>query len=1051
MSLPRSGDFSRQASGMLSLATKVAATCACLWLTACGPDLPVGVELAMEEIPDRVDFNQHVRPILSDRCWSCHGPDAGSRQAGLRLDREKDVFATLAMSGRTPVVAGNLGSSELVRRILSEDPEVMMPTPESHLTLSDRERALLVRWIDQGAEWKGHWAFLPVEDPEVPTNPDAFPEPLTEVDNFINDRLSQEGIAPASRAQDEILIRRLYLDLTGLPPTPPQIDDWLGNPSDEHYRETVEELLQTDAHAERMTMEWLDVARYADSHGLHADGERTSAPFRDWVIEAFRSNMPYDTFLIYQLAGDLIDKPTYESRMGTAFLRMHPQTSEGGAIAEEYRLSYVFDRVNTIATGLLGLTMDCARCHDHKFDPLSQEEYYSFSAFFNTVDELGMTANDGDLAPAIQIADEDTRAQLATYIEDIKRTDRRREDVAISAAQLADFSKRLEGERPSLQLDFERVGGDRLDGTDVKVPESFDLVNDDERGTVGQFDETFDFLRAGDHGRVRNHEPLSVSAWIKTFRRESGQEQTIISNSGTKEDSWRGMDFYLDDENRLNISLAHVQPSELIKLRTVDSLRTNTWYQVGFTYDGSGRASGTHLYVNGELAEYEIRYDNLTGSFYGSTCKHWENCDLRPLRIGRSHRTFTGDDAIFEGRMDDLRIYRSDIAPRDSAYWARTQVLRELQKERAPAIDTLPRMMVMEEMTHPRRTFILNRGAYDSPGKEVRAKTPEAVLPFPDDLPENRLGLTKWLLSPDNPLTGRVIVNRYWQLFFGQGLVTTPHDFGSQGALPTHPALLDYLTSRFREDWDLRELVRLIVLSDTYRRSSVPTEEQREKDPENLLLARGARYRLPAEMIRDNALAASGLLNREVGGGSVKPYQPEGLWFEKLNFSQALMRYKQDHGDSLYRRSMYTFIRRTVPPPFMTTFDASGRDVCIVKRQQTNTPLQALNLLNDPQFVEAARVLAQRVQEDSGEEVDEQLRYAHRLVTGRKAREAELEVMRSLYEREHRRFQDSTAAARALLAVGEYPVADELDAAHTAALASVGNVLFSLDAAYVRY
>ena len=1045
-----------------------------LFFSSCGPALPDAVALELEQLPADVDFNQHIRPILSDRCYSCHGPDEKSRQAELRLDQESGLYAELKQTGRTPVVPGSPAKSELVRRILSHDAEVVMPTPESHLTLSAREKALLVRWIEDGAEWKDHWAFLPIADVAVPDNPEGYPTARTPVDNFIHSRLAEEGLEVSEEAEPEVLIRRLYFDLTGLPPTLEELDAWLADPSPEAYAAKVEELLATDAYAERMTTEWLDVARYADSHGLHADGERNSAPYRDWVINAFRQNLSYDTFLLHQLAGDLIGQPTYGSRMATAFLRMHPMTSEGGAIDEEYRLSYVFDRVNTVATGLLGLTMDCARCHDHKFDPLSQEEYYSFSAFFNTIEELGMTANDGDFGPVIQVADDSIRGLLAQYEASIGELGRQRAAVTLSEAELREFAANLPAEapEPAVRVPFDRLAEGKVDGR-YAASGSFALRQDSLRGSVGYFDGEHGDLQIGLQGDLTVDEPMGATVWINTTKRQAGQQQKMLCSTGNKEDSWHGIDFYLDDANHLGISLAHQRPVELIELRSVDSLLTGRWYQVGWTYDGSGLASGVRLYLDGKLLEAEVLHDKLTGSFDPAPCAHWMGCAKMPMRVGRSNGADTGDNGIFRGMMDDMRIYYAQLSPtdiaraygrepdrqaqqlagllRDTNYLDLTRKLGEVHRRRAAAVDTLPRMMVMDEMSHPRQTFILTRGAYDAPGRPVELGTPAAVLPWSKQYAQDRLGLAHWLLSPDNPLTSRVTVNRYWQLFFGQGLVSTPHDFGSQGSLPTHPELLDYLATRFREQWDVRELVRTLVLSGTYRRSSVPTEAQRAHDPENLLLARGARYRLPAEMIRDNALAVSGLLTRRVGGESVRPYQPPGLWFEKLNFSQALLHYVPDEGDKLYRRSMYTFLRRTTPPPFMTTFDATGRDVCLVRRTETNTPLQALNLLNDPQFVEAARVLAQRVQNEGGRgTAAEQLRTAYRLVTGRRAREEELAVLQSLYSSELDRFKADRSAADSLLVVGQFPVDESLEAAHTAALASVSNMLFSLDAAYVK-
>lgn len=1042
-------------------------------LTACGPDLPEAVAIEYANLPGEVDFNQHIRPILSDRCWSCHGPDAEARQADLRLDQ--------------PMTKDGPGWKEVAYRVLSDDPEIMMPVPESHLSLTDREKALLVRWIEDGAEWKDHWAFLPIEDPELPDNPEDFPAARTGVDNFVHSRLNEEGLTTRGPAQNETLLRRLYLDLTGLPPSLEAIDAWLADPSDEAYAAKVDELLDTDAFAERMTMEWLDVARYADSHGMHADGIRTSHPYRDWLISAFRRNLPFDTFIRYQLAGDLLPEPTRESVLATAFLRMHPMTAEGGVIDEEFRLSYVFDRVNTVATGFLGLTMDCARCHDHKFDPLSQEEYYGFSAFFNTMNELGMTGDDGDYGPVMVVSDPETEAKLQQFTEETRRLDQERASVSkrksLSGEELEQFLAKIE-DRPDFYLPFDAFAEERLDRK-TEGTESFAVVVDEERGRVGEFDHPYDIVSAKGQATGEMHEPLSGTVWINTQKRDSSLVQTIMGTTSSKNEyAWRGMELYLDTANRLTLRLVHRLPDDLIEVQTMDSLRIGQWYQVGFSYDGSGVASGVQLYLNGGMPEVTVLHDALTGSFDPVPCPEWMGCDHRPLRIGRAWRTFTGDDGVFKGRMDELKLYNSVVSPvtvareyktsrstredesmpptsedpilthlqrSDAAYRRFTEQLRKLQAKRWPYADTIAGIMVAREMQRPRATYVLDRGAYDAPGKEVTVNTPAKVLPWSQEYPQNRLGLAQWLTSEDNPLTSRVLVNRYWQLFFGRGLMDTPHDFGSQGSLPTHPRLLDYLAASFREHWDLRELVRLIVLSDTYRRSSTPTEEQQSADPENLLLARGPRFRLPAELIRDNALAASGLLNDRVGGQSVKPYQPKGLWIEKSQFSHALLNYVPDSGDKLYRRSMYTFIRRTSPPPFMTTFDAGSRDICLVKRSQTNTPLQALNLLNDPQFVEAARVLAERVQRESSAESDDQLRLAFRLVTGRRAEEAELEVLRSLFEEELERFREDRAAAKGLLAMGEYPQPKDLDPARTAALASVNNVLFSMDAAYVRY
>ena len=1050
-----------------------------LCLSGCSHDLPADVELAYADLSQRIDFNQHIRPILSDRCWSCHGPDEGSRQAGLRLDTETGAFAALTSGNGFAFKPGSVAGSEAIARMTSDDPELVMPTPESKLTVSPREIALIAKWVEQGAEWKDHWAFLPILDPEVPANPDGYAA-ANPVDHFINTRLAQEKMTANERAGDERLLRRVYLDLTGLPPTPEQLDDWLADPSDKHYAAIVDELLTTDAHAERLAVEWLDLARYADSHGMHADGYRTSYPYRDWVLAALKKNMPFDDFIRQQVAGDLIPEATREQRVASAFNRMHPITAEGGVIDEEMRLTYVFDRVNTVATGMLGLTMDCSRCHDHKFDPLAQAEYYGFSAFFNNFNELGMTGDDGDFGPYMLLPDSAARQALDQLDAKLTAINRERSAVTVTPQELEAFlaTESVRAPAPDDALDFETIrpssDGQRIDDI-AWATTSTSLIDDPERGRVVLFDNGFDdvYLDAG-YGVITATDELSASIYVLTTKRDSAKTQTIMGTAGGKNHGYRGQDFYLDDQNRLNFRLIRTLSDDAFHVRTTGSLRTGGWRQVGFTYDGSGRAAGVRLFIDGELQPQQIMLDNLRGSTEPVITEHWLSGGNRQLRLGQSYRSSSGENGIFVGRMDELKLWNRALSPlemqrlfepdgvadNDAAQYhlltnnpTYKEAHENLRRERAAQLaiqDTLVRLMIAEEMQQPRQTYRLDRGAYDARREEVFPTTPAAILPFPEDFPKNRLGLAEWMLLPENPLTARVAVNRYWQLIFGRGLVSTPHDFGSQGTLPTHPQLLDYLATDFRESgWDIRALLRQMVLSETYRRSSKATPGNRETDSDNLLLARGPSGRMPAEMIRDNALAASGLLVEKTGGPSVRPYQPDGLWIQANNFSQALLRYVPDHGDKLYRRSIYTFNKRTAPPPFMTNFDVMDRSICSVERSNTNTPLQALNLLNDPQFVETARVLAQRVQAEAGTP-EEQLTRAFRLVAGRKPVVAEQTVLARLYEEELARFTANPVAADSLLAVGEYPVPDHLDRVKTAALASVGNVLFSFDEAYVK-
>ncbi|MTB50984.1 DUF1553 domain-containing protein [Lewinella sp. W8] len=1050
-----------------------------LIFSSCGSDLPPAV-LAMEDhIPETVDFNQHIRPILSDRCWSCHGPDAEARTASLRLDTEEGAFASLASGAGHAFVSGRPGKSVALARMVSTDPETVMPPPESKMSLTAREIALVNRWIEQGAIWKDHWAFLPIEAHEVPDNPAGYPAENA-LDHFINERLRQEGLTANPRADPERLLRRVYLDLTGLPPSPEVMDRWLAEPSDAAYRQLVEELLTSEAHAERLAMDWLDVARYADSHGLHADGWRMAWPYRDWVIEAFQRNLPYDQFITQQIAGDLLPEPSRGSLVASAFNRMHPMTAEGGVIAEEFRLGYVADRVNTVATGMLGLTMDCSRCHDHKFDPISQKEYYGFSAFFNNFRELGMTGDDGNFGPYLLLTDEVQDNILAAYEQQLGILRQDKGSVTVSDQELEAFLRNAGPQpvRADHTFTFDRIASDgqghRIDRHAWATEETtFPTVPG--RGRVAQFDHPYDdiYLDEGIAG-IQSHDPLSVSLMIRTTKRDSSLMQTLLGNAGGKNEAWQGTEWYLDDENYLHLRLIRTMPDDLLHVVSRDSIKVNTWTQVGFTYDGSGEAIGVQLYLNGRAVEQETLVDNLRGAIYPVNHEAWRNVSSRKTRLGQAYRAFTGENGIFLGQMDDLRIFKRPLtqlemaqqvnAPppisRDVAtehllrtaprYRETMEKFRKIQGERLALLDSTPRLMISEDMNRPRTTFVLDRGAYDAPLEPVQPQTPASILPYSEDLPPNRLGLARWIFDDRNPLTARVAVNRYWQLIFGQGIVKTPHDFGSQGALPSHPHLLDYLAVQFRDNgWNVRDLLRMMVLSDTYRRESHAEREQREADPENVLLARGPSVRLPAEIIRDNALAAAGLLHREVGGPSVKPYQPAGLWIQSNNFSRMLLTYEADTGNKLYRRSMYTFIKRTAPPPFLINFDASGRDVCTVKRSTTNTPLQALNLLNDPQFVEAARVLAQRVQhEKSGP--DQQLAHAFRLVAGRRPAPEETEILKRLYVEELARYAEHPALADSLLLVGEYPVPEELDRSTTAALTSVSNMLFSFDEAYVK-
>ena len=1054
-------------------------------LTGCDRiEIPEEVAKAKMKLPDQIDFNLHVKPILSDRCFSCHGPDNNKREAGLRLDLPGTAFAKLISGNGKAITPGKPASSELAHRILSTDPEYKMPPTGSNLYLEPAEMATLIKWIEQGAEYKPHWAFIPPAEHQIPETKNKSWTSYNPIDNFIFATLERHGMEPSTPADKERLLRRVTMDLTGLPPTIQEIDDFLKDDSPGAYENVVDRLLQTDANAERLAMEWMDVARYADSHGMHADGWRYMWPWRDWVIESFKNNMPYNTFASWQLAGDLIPNATKEQILATAFNRNHPMTAEGGVIDEEFRLLNVFDRTNTTGIAFLGLNLECAKCHDHKFDPISQKDYYKMSAFFNNIKELGMTGNDGNYGPMAFLSDEATDSKLLELDRKIKDWETNFTFSDEKVASIVSFvEKKYENEvLPGLltYLPFDKIDSVRgkkeamIDGHPGCTTTGTPTLAAGKVAQALEFNDGYDELYLEKTGDFEMTDAFSVALWVNTTKKEKGKTQVLIGNAGKKDMGWRGWDFFLDSLNQLSLRLIHSLPHNYIHVSSSSSsIPLHQWTQVAFTYDGSGKASGVHLYVNGSEVSATIQYDRLYKSI--KTIHNNGRPAGAPLTIGKANRIFTGENGIFEGRMDELRIFSADLTALEIARLAgaehkitddllkqhrlrRTREfekhqleLRNLRKKKLELVSSIPEIMVMEEMPDPRPMYVLDRGLYDAPLEQVAPGTPESISMFADTLPKNRLGLAKWLFDQNNPLTARVTVNRYWQMIFGRGLVKTSEDFGNQGSLPTHPELLDWLAIYFQEsDWDLKKLLKLMVMSATYRQSSAANRELQNKDPENLWLARGPSHRLQAEMIRDNALAASGLLVRKVGRESVKPYQPEGLWTEKNNFSHKLHDYIPGTGEELYRRSLYTFIRRTSPHPAMIAFDAGPRDVCTVRRETTNTPLQALVLLNEPGLVEAARVMAERIQAEAGNNLNDQITLAFRLSTSRKPTARELDILTGTYHSQYQKYKQNPRQAEALLTVGEFRSGKKVDKAKTAALTIVANALLNHDEAYTK-
>ncbi|TDI65876.1 MAG: DUF1553 domain-containing protein [Bacteroidetes bacterium] len=1054
-------------------------------LLACKPSLPDDTTLAHQELPDKIDFNFHVRPILSDRCYKCHGPDEKARKAGLRFDQEEAAFAMLdSAEGTFAIVPGNLKKSQMVRRISSVDPDFQMPPPESNLSLSDREIEILKRWIDQGAEWKLHWAFIPPKKAELPkvSNPDW---PHNPIDLFIQGRLKREGLGPSPEATNEKLIRRLSFDIRGIPPSLEEIDIFLADTSPGAYEKVVDGLLSSQSYGERMTLEWLDLARYADSHGYQDDLERSQWPWRDWVIRAFNQNMPYDQFVTWQLAGDLFPEASYEQKLATAFNRNHKITQEVGVVDEEYRVEYVLDRVNTFSTSFLGLTVGCAQCHDHKFDPISQKEFYSLFSFFNSVPEAGRVEYGVEVAdPSIPLPDSivekytnHIQSLVSAQQQEVASYERSRWEKGL---ELSDMNIQLEGsgQIPSGLIAYYSL--DYIENNEVqeelRTSKSAKVVN----GLApmpGKFSGGLEFtgqnyLDLGPIKELSFKRPVSISFWLYTI--ENGARGTLIApkpyQDGRKPGFMLGT---FDDGIRFELTSPSSDDTHKISVQTKHILPGNQWVNIVLTYDGSGKARGIKLYLNGVAKDLDITKDNLQGTTTTSTS----------ILVGfNSTDCFSCPKGLIRSRMDELMIFNRGLdknevqslagynplkslmtKPNKSDHdikrlfyhqlhhsdpdyqmlttWLSEYKVREMRTETVVLNPT----MVMAEMDTIRPTYVLDRGKYSAPTERVYMSTPKHVLPFPNEYPKNRLGLAQWLFDDQNPLTARVAVNRYWQMIFGRGIVVTTEDFGSQGDLPSHPELLDWLALEFRSSgWDVKKLIKTMTMSATYRQSVAVGPQLSKRDPNNILLARGPQVRLQAELVRDHALSISGLLSDQIGGPSIKPYQPKGLWLQVASGNQPLKEYIQDHGQDLYRKSMYTFWKRSLPPPSMITFDASTREQCAVRRQSTSTPMQALVLLNDPQFTEASRLFAQRMLVEGGTMEEERIRFAFRLATSRHPNEKEVSLLADLLEFQKEIFKAAPERALRLLRIGEYPLNTDLDITELAAYTVVANAILNL-------
>lgn len=1038
----------RVARRRLATCLLIELACLALWLSG-----SAGRALAA----DGLSYRRDVAPILSDKCFMCHGPDEGSREADLRLDRRSE--AEHVLSPAEPE------ASELLRRVLADDVDEVMPPVDSRLRLSPEEKQTLRRWILSGAEYESHWAFVPITRPEVPNStagPDGWPR--GPVDRFIAAALRDVNLLPAPEADRSRLIRRLTFDLTGLPPTLAEIDAYLADDTPGAYERVVDRLLASEQFGVRMASDWLDLSRYSDTYGYQVDRDRYVWPWRDWVVRAINANLPYDQFITWQLAGDLLPEPSDDQILATAFNRLHPQKVEGGSVPEEFRVEYVADRNHTFATAFLGLTLECARCHDHKFDPLTQKEYYQLFAFFNNIDEAGLYSffTSSVPTPTLLLTDPADRGQIRLLEEEIAKAEQRGREIARRSKLRANewLSSRVDGQRSYLPGEIAHLDFEELPNTaattrpkNVAVP-----------GKIGKAAQlTGDDGIKLEVGNFSRNQPFTVALWVNT---PDLKERAVIyhrSRAWTDAAS-RGYQLLLE-EGRLSASLIHFWPGNAIRVRMRDPLPVQSWHHVAVTYDGSSRADGLQIYLDGMPTKCDTIRDHLTKNITGGGNDE--------ITIGERFRDrgFTG------GKVDEFRVFERELTAievaqlcdgaalneavravhagqmpgkrlteyychvADPDYQGHLEELRSLRQRRSQLVDKIDEIMVMREMRDRRPTYLLNRGAYDAPGEPVEPDTPATLPAFGDQLPRNRLGLAQWLTDPAHPLTARVAVNRIWKICFGAGLVRTPEDFGSQGQLPSHPKLLDWLADDFvASGWDVKRLMKRLVMSSTYRQDSNAEGKSIRLDPENRLLARGPKFRLPAEMVRDNALAASGLLVRTLGGAPARPYEV-GVSFKPV---------KADEGQGRYRRSLYTYWKRTAPAPVMMTLDAAKRDVCVARRERTTSPLQAFVMLNDPQLIEAAIELGDEALRHCGDVSGDVVMGIFRRLTSRAPKPPEEVILRQLYAEQLAHFETHSHAAEELLSMASLLPESSHSAAARAAAAMVASTVLNLDVCIVR-
>ncbi len=1013
---------------------------------------------------EKIDFGRDIAPILSDTCFKCHGPDEHDRKGDLRLDTREGLF-------ESSVVPNDLEASELYHRVFSEDSDLLMPPQDSGRKLTDAQKKLFKDWIEQGATWQNHWSLIAPTKPAVPSfSPTDIraSDPINEIDKFIVERLNENGWDLAVPAQRLTLIRRVAFDLTGLPPTPELVERYRSQPENSNwYEELVDELLCSHQYGEHMARYWLDAARYGDTHGLHLDNYREMWPYRDWVVKAFIDNRSYRDFVIEQLAGDLLEDPTDEQLIASGFNRAHITTNEGGAITEEVYVRNVVDRVSTTGTVFLGMTVGCAQCHDHKFDPISQREFYQLFAYFNNLTDAPMDNNAKDPAPVLKVMTDEQRVEFAKLESLFNQSD-------------ADYNSKVASyeyvEPPVAAVDQKKESDE---------PVEFVWVDDETLPAGAIKEQKWEFVSA-DKG------PVNTGVTSRLAKTEQGMIQHLFTGALVPLKAQKGDRLfafvYLDPEDT----------PEQIMLQFNDGSWDHRVYW-GASKIEWGKDKSPSRYHAGELPEAgewvrleveaeKVGFINLTningmaftqwnGKAYwdsaGIVSKTDQSSKFKSLSKWTAMIRQTKGEGLPEpiksiatkpeDKTDEndqrklLEYFVANIHSDASKQFVEPRRIRDEAKTQLDSFNAkIPTTLVSNENKEIKQAFLLERGEYDQKGEPVERATPAAFPPFDSGLPNNRLGFAKWLTSGEHPLTARVAVNRFWQQVFGTGLVKTSEDFGAQGDAPSHPELLDWLATDFVEhDWDIRRLMKQFVMSATYRQHSFADGRRIELDPDNRLLARGPRFRLDAEMLRDQALAISGLLVPTMGGPGVKPPQPDGLWFAVGYSGSNTVRFKKDAGaEKVHRRSLYTFWKRTAPPPQMNTFDAPSREECSVRRERTNTPLQALLLMNDPQYVEAARYLAQLALSEFEAKTEGSATDRVRTVCGsmmlralgRNATTAELNLLKRAYEKDLAEFKEDADAAKNLIAIGETPAdTKQFDATRLATWTMVANLIMNMD------